>query len=94
MYNPKNVFGMEEVKVQKNKGVQSYGAKPSMKGVKTSGIILGSFLESILKRFDEDNGNPPKNGQGGQGVARYLLLSPLCTPPSIRNINLYTTVHL
>ena len=23
MYNPKNVFGMEEVKVQKNKGVQS-----------------------------------------------------------------------
>jgi hypothetical protein len=38
MYNPKNVFGMEEVKVQKNKGVQSYGAKPSMKGVKTSGI--------------------------------------------------------
>jgi hypothetical protein len=40
MYNPKNVFGMEEVKVQKNKGVQSYGAKPSMKGVKTSGIKM------------------------------------------------------
>lgn len=40
MYNPKNVFGMEEVKVQKNKGVQSYGPKPSMKGVKTSGIKM------------------------------------------------------
>ena len=40
MYNPKNVFGMEEVKVQKNKGVQSYGGKPSMKGVKTSGVKM------------------------------------------------------
>ena len=43
MYNPKNVFGMEEVKVQKNKGVQSYGAKPSMKGVKTSCTMMRGY---------------------------------------------------
>jgi hypothetical protein len=40
MYNPKNVFGMKEVTVHKDKGVKSYGPKPSMKGVKTSGVKM------------------------------------------------------
>jgi hypothetical protein len=39
MYNPKNVFGMEEVKVHKDKGVHPCKDAPSqdMSGVKTSG---------------------------------------------------------
>ena len=32
MYNPKNVFGMDEVKVHKDKGVKSYGAKAKHEG--------------------------------------------------------------
>ena len=42
MYNSKNVFGMEEVKVVKNPGspvpVKTSSIKADMKGVKTSGV--------------------------------------------------------
>jgi hypothetical protein len=42
MYNPKNVFGMKEVKVHKDKGVYPCkdAPKPDMSGVKTSGIKM------------------------------------------------------
>ena len=42
MYNPKNVFGMDEVKVHKDKGVKPCKMRQSqsMKGVKTSGIKM------------------------------------------------------
>jgi len=37
-----NVFGMKKVKVEKDKGVQPCGhaPKPSMKGVKTTGVKI------------------------------------------------------
>ncbi len=35
-----NVFGMKKVKVIKDKGVKPYGAKSSMKDVKTTGVKI------------------------------------------------------
>ncbi len=45
MYNPKNVFGMKEVKVRKDKGVYPCpdAPKPDMEGVKTSGIRMRGY---------------------------------------------------
>jgi hypothetical protein len=45
MYNPKNVFGMDKVKVIKDKGVYPCkdAPKPDMKGVKTSGIRMRGY---------------------------------------------------
>ena len=45
MYNPKNVFGMDKVKINKDKGVYPCkdAPKPSMKGVKTSGIMMRGY---------------------------------------------------
>ena len=54
-------------------------------------IVLGSVFGSILKLFAQRVWNLPRSWTGWRGRGKMPTTLPLCTPPSIRNENNYTT---